>query len=44
MVEEAYDLSKKIVGFTGIGIGNIGRADRIETLNPKLEILNKPET
>jgi hypothetical protein len=44
MVEETYDFSKGIAGFTGIGIENVGRADRIETLNPKLEILNKPET
>ena len=44
MVEETYDLSKKIVGFAGIDIENLGRTNMIETLNPKLEILNKPET
>ncbi len=43
-MEETFDLSQGIAGIVGISIENLGRTDVIETLNSKLEILNRFET
>ncbi len=43
-MEETFDFAQWIVGFAGIRIENFVRTNGIETLNSKLEILNKPKT